>query len=348
MIREQTNCVVLVLGADDNYALPMAVTLYSALTNLAAGWSVDLYLIDGGIEPVNKNRIERIARESAPSVTLHWKTVDASLLTPLPQTTGKVVNAAAYLRLFIPQLLREQYKRVIYLDCDLIIRSSLSDLWNIPFDGDAILAVQDYWIPYVSSDLGIEKHHELGIPPNSKYFNTGVLVINLPYWREQKVRKQVFNYLVVYKDYRNFNDQEGLNVVLSSKWKSLALSWNVPHIADSTAWRSRLALMNDTPLKEAIKRATLKLPEHAHIIHYASASKPWKRTSHYPLQHLWYRYFWESGWLSPQARLVSRAKFYARYFLMAAAKAVREGTRPTRHWLSAYAPKAVRRLLRKD
>ena len=347
MIREQTNCVVLVLGGDDNYALPMAVTLYSALTNLAAGWSVDLYLIDGGIELVHKTRIERITREAAPSVTLHWKTVDASLLTPLPRTTGKVVNATTYLRLFIPKILPESCRRAIYLDCDLIIQSSLSALWNIPFDGSALLAVQDYWIPYVSSDLGIEKYHELGISPNSEYFNAGVLVVNLPYWREQKVRKQVADYLAAYKDYRNFNDQEGLNVVLASNWKSIALSWNVPHIADSSVWRNRLARMSDTPFKETIESAMPKLPEHADIVHYASASKPWKRTSHYPLQHLWYRYFWESGWLSPKERLMSQAKFYARYFMMAAAKAVREGTRPTRHRLSRYAPKTVRRLLRK-
>ena len=98
MIPEQTNCVVLVLGTDDNYALPMAVTLYSALDNLAAGLSVDPHLIDGGIEPVNKTETQRITREAVPSVTLHWKTVDASLLKPLPRTTGKVVSAAAYLR----------------------------------------------------------------------------------------------------------------------------------------------------------------------------------------------------------------------------------------------------------
>lgn len=339
--------IVLVLGGDDNYACPMAVTLYSALVNLNPGWAVDLYLIDGGIEPTSKARIEKIAHKTPPSVDLHWETVDASLLASLPETIGNVVNASAYLRLFIPNLIPDTHQRAIYLDCDLIIRSSLSDLWTTPFDGKALLAVQDYWIPYVSSDLGIAKHHELDISACAEYFNTGVLVINLSFWREHPVRRWVTDYLTTYEAQRNFNDQEGLNAVLSNNWRTLSLSWNVPHIVDSPEWDARLEKMPNTPFKDTIRHWMPELPQDADIIHYASASKPWNPSSHYALQHLWFNYYWRSGWLSTRERVQSQLQFYGRYYPREALERFLNRTRPARHWLSNQLPPPLHKLLKR-
>jgi lipopolysaccharide biosynthesis glycosyltransferase len=344
---EDRTSIVLVLGADDNYARPLAVTLYSALTNLDPGWTVDLYLIDGGIHPANKARIEQIASEAPPSVALRWKTVDASLLASLPQTTGEVVNDTTYLRLFIPDLVPDQHQKAIYLDCDLIIRSSLSDLWTTPFNGNAVLAVQDYWIPYVSCDLGIDKYDELDIPADAAYFNAGVLVMNLPLWRRQPIRKQVTDYLITYEAHRNFNDQEGLNAVLADSWHSLPLSWNVPHIIDTPQWTTRLERMPDSPFKRAMRNWMPKLPQHADIIHYASASKPWKSSSHYPLQRLWYSYFWNSSWLGLRARLQSQLQFYMRYYPRAVRDGLLNQTRAPRHRLAEHLPSSLRGLLRR-
>jgi lipopolysaccharide biosynthesis glycosyltransferase len=39
--------MIIVGGADDKYAMPQAVTFYSALTNLEQGKAVSLYIIDG-------------------------------------------------------------------------------------------------------------------------------------------------------------------------------------------------------------------------------------------------------------------------------------------------------------
>ena len=48
----------IVAGADDRFAMPMAVTLYSALANMVHGWAVSLYIVDGGISIENRSRLE--------------------------------------------------------------------------------------------------------------------------------------------------------------------------------------------------------------------------------------------------------------------------------------------------
>lgn len=347
MLTDRSDPIVLVLAGDDNYACPMAVTVYSALSNLTSEWAVDLYLIDGGIRWENKSRIEQICSNTRPSVDLYWKSVDEALLASLPDVTGQVVNANTYLRLFIPNLLPQQCERAIYLDCDLIIQSSLGDLWPVPLEGKAVLAVQDFWIPYVSCDLGIEKYRELDLPADAPYFNTGVLVINPPLWREQSIRDRVAEYLIKHEAHRNFNDQEGLNAVLGNNWNPLPLSWNVPHIVGSRKWHAKLAQMEDTPFKRSVQALMPKLREGADIIHFASAAKPWKSSSHYPLQHLWYTYLWNSGWLSPREEMLSKLKFYSRYYPRSIVKRLLDSTRPQRHRLADSLPVPVARLMKR-
>ena len=52
--------LVRLCAADDAYALPLAVTLFSALTALRRGAAVRLYLVDGGISEPKRRRLERV------------------------------------------------------------------------------------------------------------------------------------------------------------------------------------------------------------------------------------------------------------------------------------------------
>jgi lipopolysaccharide biosynthesis glycosyltransferase len=67
---------------------------------------------------------------------------------------------------------------------------------------------------------------ELGIPPSNRYFQSGVLVINLKRWRERNVSERVFHYLAQHKDRVQFLDQGALNAVLFDDWFRLDQRWN--------------------------------------------------------------------------------------------------------------------------
>ena len=325
----------------------MAVSIYSALKNLDAANTVDLYILDGGISVKNKRCIEKVVEGCNTKVSINWKKIHSKKLSGL-SVKNSWLSTSAYLRLWIPEIVPDAYSRAIYLDSDLVVEGCLSELWREPFDNKALLAVRDYWIPFVSSPKGVYNFNKLGLNPKQSYFNSGVLVFNLVRWREESLSDNVIRYLYKHSEDIVHEDQESLNAVLANDWKELNLTWNIQQVISRNGWVRRVENMRDSDFKRKVIELGPRLLMEANIIHFVTAAKPWKETSHYDLQRRWYKYFWESGWLSPVARLQSQVRFYTKYYTMAVAKALREGSRPARHRLAAHAPKRLRWLLRSD
>jgi len=147
--------MVIACGADDHFAVPLAVTLYSTLTHLSEESPVSLCLLDGGISEKNRCRLNSVV-ENAPSparVNLHWIRPDLTLLRDL--RVQRWLTGAAYLRLLLPRILSERLEKVLYLDSDLVVRKNLMDLWNVDLDGYAVRAVQEFGQPYAAPALGL-------------------------------------------------------------------------------------------------------------------------------------------------------------------------------------------------
>ncbi|PEN09494.1 hypothetical protein CRI93_01835 [Longimonas halophila] len=327
--------LTLVLSADDAYARPLAVTAYSALVHLHPDWSADVYIIDGGISTENRARIARMVEEAPAPAMLHWLTSDHERVRDLP-VVNEWVSTSAYLRLYLPDLLPETCERVIYLDSDMLITSSLSALWTEPFEGAALCAVQDYFIPYVSSKWGLNYYETLGMDPRTPYFNTGLMVINLAHWREEGTGQAALHHVQRYRDQLNFHDQEGLNAVIAGNWKSLDPGWNVfvtpkdvKHLPPSTI-RSALS-------------ARPRLLQDAQVLHFAGHAKPWTlHGTYHPMQYRWYRYLWKSAWHAPLERWRSVVVFALQHAWGWTSHHARTSTRPIRHWLRSHLPNTLR------
>ncbi|BCL38070.1 glycosyltransferase family 8 protein [Nostoc sp. MS1] len=300
------NSLVVVCGADDNYAIPLTVTLYSAVANLEKGCTLYLYIIDGGITKQSKQRIQRVL--NVEHINLHLKWLSASSFTSLSHIkTPDWVSVATYLRLLIPDILPDHFDKAIYLDSDLLVKGNLKDLWNQEMGQHALLACSDLVIPYVSCNLGIMNYKELGLAPNSPYFNAGVLVMNLPRWREEQISQKIFRYFSEYPEYVRMGDQEGLNAILANNWGKLNPKWNViAHILDYDNWI-------DSPFKQEIRPIKDDLLHKPYIIHFAGGEKPWKIGCEHPAQLEWISYLKASRWFQPIESLVWFTKWYIRY-----------------------------------
>src|SRR4030095_8518005 len=137
----------IVAGADDRFAMRMAVTLYSALANMEHGQSVSLYIVDGGISIENRHRLEEVLAVDHVDAHLEWVVPDLLHLTGMKTTQS--FSQAAYLRLLIPELLPD-VDRAIYLDSDLVVERDLGELSEIEMGDVPALAVRDYMYPSVS------------------------------------------------------------------------------------------------------------------------------------------------------------------------------------------------------
>ncbi|MDR8394652.1 glycosyltransferase family 8 protein [Aliifodinibius sp. S!AR15-10] len=209
------NQVNVVLAADDNYAMQLAVTMFSILRNLNKMSCLQLFILDGGISSKNKNKIKRIFKNNnqKKNHSIIWIKPDLEKLNNLP-TKGK--PRAIYLPLLIPEYLPDQCNKVIFLDSDLVLESDITKLYKHDVEITPLWAVRDLLIQTLSGKDGIKSYKEIGGTEKSPYFNSGVMLINLDYWRREKVTSGAIDYIQEYKEETRFHDQEALNAALVS------------------------------------------------------------------------------------------------------------------------------------
>lgn len=190
------------------------------------------------------------------------------------------ISLATYYRIFIEDILPKNIDKVLYLDCDLVVVGSISDLWNIDITDYAVGCVEDMW-------SGKKDNYErLHYPSSFSYFNAGVLLVNLGYWRRMQFRKQAEQYLVTHVNELVFNDQDLLNALLYDKKLFLPFRYNVQDGFLRTKRRIRPA-------------AIPELDKELHnlvVIHYTGGKKPWQYKSLNPYRNVYYYYLDKTKW----------------------------------------------------
>jgi lipopolysaccharide biosynthesis glycosyltransferase len=300
-LKKKDDPLVLVFCSDDHYSILLAVAMHSALVHLENDCPISIYVVDGGISEINKRRIDKVADLSRKNPKLEWVNPDYSLLKDL-SIYGNV-TFSTYLDLMIPHLLPERFNKAIYLDCDLQVETSLSKLWQEDIGDNAILAVQSFVTPSVSSPGGLPNYSELGYTPDTPYFNAGVLVLNLKKWREEEITHRVIEqqrqsgrYLekIYEEDGYIVSEQYGLNAVLADDWRRLDPKWNVM----STIFYLKHEKGKTSPYQKELINRRAELLHHPYILHF-TGPKPWKLECSHPGKVKWRHYLSESGWFEP-------------------------------------------------
>lgn len=286
--------------ADDAYALPLAVTLLSAMSNLDRERRLAIYVIDAGISDQNKQAILRSLDAKRASVT--WVPHAAARLNDLPMW-GRM-SLHTYERILTAELLPATVSKVIWLDSDLVVKADLSALWQLDMSGKALLAAQDILVPFVSSSLGIKRYRELGFTGQEKYFNAGVMVLDLDRWRAQGFGEKTMAYLREHRDDVILWDQDGLNVVLRADWGELDPRWN--HNA-GVCGRSFFKARHLTPA------AYREVVDHPWIVHFSGALKPWIVESATASCAQFFEYVDKTAWAGWRPRKTLRGALVARY-----------------------------------
>jgi lipopolysaccharide biosynthesis glycosyltransferase len=251
---------LLASATDDAYAAAASVALLSAAT-LAAG-RVPCLLIDCGIADVTKAAVHRTFAEY--DVPLICRPVDVADFADLPLAAH--LTLAAYARLMVPYLAHDLGSRTLYLDADTLTLSPIDQLLAVDLRECPAAAVQDPFVPFVSSPGGVAGWRRLGVPPAMAQFNSGVMLIDNSAWRAGKVTEQALTLLREYPDEATFADQGALNAVLSGGWIPLDHKWNVP-VPRSAA----VGLLGHVASRHSI----VKVRDLA-IVHFLGNVKPWQ------------------------------------------------------------------------
>jgi len=315
---------VVAVAADDAYAIPLAVTVGSAIERLAGGRRLRVFVLDGGLSADSRARLLRSWDPAR--VTLEWLLPDRGAAEDLPQ--GGHISPMTYARILLARVLPAEVERILYLDTDVLVRADLCELWSRPLAGHVCLAVQDAAAPYIDADVAlpdhaeraahiltprpVENYRDLGLDPRAPFLNAGVLLVDMGRWREEEVGPRALRCLAENRRFVRFWDQYALNVVLSGRWGALEPRWNAsPYLATYTTWRQ-----GPYP-REAFERA-LADPS---IVHFLGPAKPWQLGCRLPFAGEWRACFRRLAWSGPE-----RARFAL------AARGGRERRRLAKAW----------------
>lgn len=156
--------------------------------------------------------------------------------------TGYISNNAWH-RIFIPSIFRN-FDRVIYIDSDTMVSRDI----------DPILSYE----PHTAFAAFIENNPDLSMAlfrsQDIPYFNAGVFIADLNYWRNSGIEKNMIDLILDGKTTK-FLDQDMLNKFFKNDISPLPITFNYP------AWYDE---NHEVYIKSPI------------IVHFVGNMKPWK------------------------------------------------------------------------
>lgn len=255
----------IVCSTDDHFVQHCGVMLTSLFEN-NKDEIINIYLIYINLNIKNREIISDIVLKYKGKVIFYE--MNDQLLLKLP--TSKAITLSTYMRLFISNLLPDTIDRVLYLDCDIVINGSLKELWNIDVSEVALGGVEDYL-----SNFSVT-YSRLKYDCNYGYFNAGVLLVNMEYWRRNDLYHQLCNFIKLHSDRILFHDQDILNAVCYDSNKKLSWKWNL--------LECNIKLYREYEVKEPV------------IIHFAGPVKPWHYGCRNYYGNLYYKYLEMTVW----------------------------------------------------
>lgn len=261
-------------SCDNNYVQHVGASLYSLLNSNRLENTIDIYLIDHGISETNRTKLSAIASEFDKKINY----------IPIGNLINKIHNKddfpiSGYSRLFISEYL-VNVDKIIYLDADTIINGSLRELWEEDINKFYVAGVEDNPARFMKEIVGMNNNTD-------KYINSGVMVMNLKLWREEKIEEKVLLFMKIFDGKVPHHDQGVINGVCKGKIKILHPKFNCmsQFFLHSSKQIKLLSNLNhyysEKQLKEAIKSPI--------VIHYITKfyGRPWELKCSHPYKFMY-------------------------------------------------------------
>lgn len=255
----------LAIAFDQNYLVPAYALLASIFSN-NIGTRFRFHVIATGISAREEQEIIRYVTDNNSTITFYK--IAPEYVQGLIIQKNRHLTVAAYYRLFFPQLVPADVKTLLYLDTDLVVNGNLRELCTLEMGTFPVAAVRRTNGP---------ARPELGIYERGANFNSGVMLMNLPEWKRQKITEKSLEFIKDFPEPEKIvlADQDALNAVLKNNYYSLDPKYNIGFY-------------------ELPKNATAKqyraFAKDKVIIHYTSVHKPWNPLSKNRLGFLYFQY----------------------------------------------------------
>lgn len=179
---------------DDKYVNQTVVSMKSALEHNEQVEFIIMY---------SKLSAESMQKLGAVGGSLRLIKMDESQFADL--TLSKWVTVQAWFRIKLPDLCKDLDK-VLYLDCDTLIRGNLDELFSLDLTNKYLAGVKDVW--------GVSKYVKRLDMKSGVYVNSGMLLFNCDYCRKEHFFDKVVDFAKNNAKIIEFCDQDSINKVV--------------------------------------------------------------------------------------------------------------------------------------
>ena len=198
---------------DDNYVNQTVVSMKSALEHNEQVEFIIMY---------SKLSAESMQKLGAVGGSLRLIKMDESQFADL--TLSKWVTVQAWFRIKLPDLCKDLDK-VLYLDCDTLIRGNLDELFSLDLTDKYLAGVKDVW--------GVSKYVKRLDMKSGVYVNSGMLLFNCDYCRKEHFFDKVVEFAKNNAKIIEFCDQDSINKVVDEHKLVISPKYNLM----DTWWR---------------------------------------------------------------------------------------------------------------
>ncbi len=198
-----------VFAVNDRYLPLLSVAIISLLKKCTK--KLIIRIIYSSLSNKNKNYLKKICNSYNSIIFFHE--IRASDFTGLPEMGHLKIET--YYRMAIPEIVHSE--KVLYLDCDIIFIADPSPLFKLDISDFPLAAVKDPIFQPID---------QLCMKNDSEYFNAGIMLINLDYWRKNNISAKTLNYLRCHSEKITYADQCALNAVIDGNYLSLDPIYN--------------------------------------------------------------------------------------------------------------------------
>ena len=289
MSNWNSNHAHMVYASDDRFSEILAVSLVSLFENSMDMKSISIYILENGIKEENKIKIESIIEKYNQKPPVWIKAYDISQVLSMEITTDRG-SISQYARLFISRSLPADLGRVLYLDCDIIIKKSIKELWNLDIQDKTIGALNDAFSKYYRANIDLY--------PEDIMFNSGVMLIDLNKWKDQKIEERLLDFIKKKKGRIQQGDQGALNAVLSHDTFCFEPKFNSVTIFYDFDYKEMM-IYRKPPKGFYSERQIRKAIEEPHLIHFTTSflsKRPWVKGCQHKYVGEWVKYKRLSPW----------------------------------------------------
>ena len=264
--------IPIIFATNNGYAPYASVAINSLVANSSKEYFYDIHVFH---TELNEKNIKLLESACGENYSVSCLCVERYIEREMKYMyTNFHFSKEMFYRILIPSIFPE-YDRAIYLDCDVVVLSDISEFYKIDLEGNIIGGVNDIM-------HGRSKNYvinELGMDP-FRYINSGVLLIDCKAFRDNGIKEKCFEELAVRTSLR-YPDQDIINLACAENIKFLERKWNY-------IWHYHI--VRDDPtlnLPESEMAGYLEDAKDIRILHYTSGIKPWKNKNVSLSSHFW-------------------------------------------------------------